>query len=284
MPTVQASPHCYRQCPDEWWPQWKSNEHDLSFKAFIKVPADRASRYTVTRMNARDDDRPLQASVVEDEKSATRAYFRSPEGYMFNPRFAGASGRKFWLLTQMRLGGQFRKPGRYTAFFFLVLECACTPESLLKLEWDEIDLASGTVFLQLSNSETFRPAAISEFLCRALGDLPRVSVRPFTFDMRHVHRVWRRISARARLGFLTLYELQAEGAWRQLEAMRAASFIVRPPSSPADTAPGQAAIDALPTLQTALGRFAPPVSSGATAGRATPPLQLPDSDDSLHNP
>jgi integrase len=277
---MRASLRYYRQRRQECGPPWRANELYLRFDAFIKLPEGAASRYTVTRVNARDDDRLLQATLDEDEQSATRAYLRSAEGHMFRPRFAGVSAHKFWPLTQMRMREQFRKPGRYSAFFFLLLECACAPKSLLKLEWDDIDLASGTVFLQVSNSETFRPAGVSEFLCQVLGGLPRVSSRPFDFDGRHVHRVWRRISTRARLSFLTLEEMQAEGAWRQLEVMRAASFVVRPRDSPEDTAPGHVAIDALPTLQTELGRFAPTVPSGTR--HASPPI--PDSDDGLQNP
>lgn len=222
----------------------------------MPLDAKATTKRVVCRMNAADDERLLQATLDEDGKDGTRAFLGSPDGWHLHPRSVGVSGHKFKWQREAQMRARFRHPGRCTALFFLLLECACTPEALLKLQWDDIDLVTGTVFLAVGNSSTFRPAAVSEFLCEVLSRLPRSGAGPFDLNKRQLHRLWSRISERAGLGFLTLEELQAEGAWRLLELTRAASFIVRPPHSPQDTNPGHAAIDDAATLQTELCVFA----------------------------
>jgi integrase len=264
----------YRQSTEEdWLRQRQPSERHAAFKDFVKMPlhAEATAKRVVSRMNAADDERLLQATVDEDGKAATRAFLRSPDGCHLQPRHLGVSGLKFRWEREAQMRTRFRHPGRCTALFFLLLECACTPEALLKLQWDDIDLATGTVFLAVGSSGTFRPAAVSEFLCEVLSRLPRSGPGPFDLNKRQLHRLWSRISARADLGFLTLDELQTEGAWRLLEATRAAAFVIRPPHSPNDTTPGHAAIDDVATLQTELCVFAshqrtPEVRVGSSEG------------------
>jgi hypothetical protein len=257
QPRGRVTPLDYRLSSKDWLGQPHPCERHIAFNAFVKLPLDAevTTMRVVSRMYPADDERLLQATLDEDEKAAKRAYVKSPDGYLFNPRFAGVSGKKFNRQRAQHVRARCRKPGRYTALFFLLLECACAPEALLKLDWDDIDLNTGTVFLQMGNSETFRPAAISGFLCEVLSLLPRDGPRISDLGPRQLRRLWQRISKRADLGFLTLEELQAEGAWRQLEAMRAASFINRMPHPEQDATPGSAAIDGAATLQTELFWF-----------------------------
>lgn len=273
-PLARVSLHCYRQSLDEvWLGQRQPSERRAALTDFVKLPlnAEATAKRVVSRMHAADDERLLQATLDEDGKAATRASLRSVDGRHLKPRSLGVSGLKFKWQREAQMRARFRHPGRCTALFFLLLECACTPEALLKMEWDDIDLATGTVFLAVGSSGTFRPAAVSEFLCEVLSRLPRRGPSLFDLNKQQLRRLWSRISARADLGFLTLEEFQAEGAWRLLEATRAAAFVIRPPHSPNDTTPGHAAINDVATLRTELCVFAshqhsPEVQVGSSEG------------------
>jgi integrase len=258
-PCARVSLQHYRQSTEEVWPgQRRTSERHHAFKDFVKMPlgAEATTKRVVSRMHAADDERLLQATLDEDGKAATRAFLRSVGGCHLHPRSLGVSGLKFKWQREAQTRGRFRLPGPCTALFFLVLECACTPEALLKVQWDDIDLATGTVFLAVGSSGTFRPAAVSEFLCEVLSGLPRSGPGPFDLNKRTLRRLWSHVSARADLGSLTLEELQAEGAWRLLEATRAAAFVIRPLHALDDTTPGHAAIDDVAALQTELCVFA----------------------------
>jgi integrase len=199
--------------------------------AYVKMAERAAGLIPVTRMTDDDERRLLEAARYEDGAADKRRFIRymvEREGRNVtsvsarNHRQSIARG-----LVRYRTGrGVFRHPGEYTAFFFLVLETACAPREALQLEWDDIDLASGTVYFRIPSSDICRPVAVSDFLCRGLADLPRLQAKIFSFDMPQVRRAWRRISERADVGFINLANLQAEGAWRKVELARTSALLL----------------------------------------------------------
>lgn len=214
--------------PNQLWPYLKHSmktatppdthyEYRPPIEDYVQMPQAYAQLFTVQRMADSDERSLVAAALAEDQLAAKRRSRRGqqPNRCLADPAHAVSSD----LAAQV----QRLNPGYYTALLLLVLEGTCSPQDALRLEWDEVDIHSGTVFLRVGDSDAYRPAPISAGLCFVFAQLPLASHRVFPLNLRHVESAWKRITERADRGFISLADLQAEGAWRMLEMVRTTS-------------------------------------------------------------